>query len=397
MSTILTDAGFDSAIIPSLRVKDLRGFLSIGKAIQDASLETKGAIGAYAFEEMNETAISYKCGTEWKYGNINTLINKSLAIDYQTTATYKTNYELTGNIVDGLIASFSTRSDNSEWLSDDGAAAVKDKLSNVKPYLFSTEPTGEKYDYASTIGTWTGKLSKDLGRSNYETWKSGFNSIKNEDSLTKTLGFLLDPLLQNAFYLPVENTMTITLGYLFSYGGDFSSYSTEELYSSLAFVCGHELTHGFDSKGSHFDKNGKHLGTDTSILPAADDVIFKAKQEKVIALYDGKEYLPVARFATSGKTVLSEAMADIGGFGLVEGMSGLISDFDYELFYRYVAKHMASKANFITSALLHSDVHPFGPLRCNIVLSNNDKFESTFDIQPEDGMYIAKEDRVVIW
>jgi putative endopeptidase len=220
-------------------------------------------------------------------------------------------------------------------------------------------------------------------------------SIKNNESITQTYGKIIDPFLANAFYMPDENTITITLGYLFSNRGDFRTYSTEELYSSLGFVMGHELTHGFDSNGSYYDKNGKKLTT--SILPEADDKIFKEKQVQVIKNYDKKECCTCEFFANDEKITISEAMADIGGFSLVLEMAKNNNNFNYKSFFKYVAKRMASKKSVLVTAFTYTDVHPFGKVRSNTLLSNSDKFISTFDIKPDDAMWMEPENRVTIW
>ncbi|EFR31342.1 hypothetical protein HMPREF9257_1284 [Eremococcus coleocola ACS-139-V-Col8] len=47
--------------------------------------------------------------------------------------------------------------------------------------------------------------------------------------------------------------------------------------------------------------------------------------------------------------------------------------------------------------LLKIDVHSPGELRANIQPRNLAEFHEVFQTQPGDGMYLAPEDRVVIW
>lgn len=43
------------------------------------------------------------------------------------------------------------------------------------------------------------------------------------------------------------------------------------------------------------------------------------------------------------------------------------------------------------------DSHPLNNLRVNIPLQHSDEFMECYDIQPEDGMYLAPENRVNVW
>jgi putative endopeptidase len=47
--------------------------------------------------------------------------------------------------------------------------------------------------------------------------------------------------------------------------------------------------------------------------------------------------------------------------------------------------------------LLSIDVHAPAKLRANVQPKNLDDFYTTFDIQPEDAMYLAPDKRVKIW
>jgi hypothetical protein len=159
-----------------------------------------------------------------------------LADDFSKTTIYEENKELAGEVLESLVSSFTTRSNNSDWLSKDGAKAIQEKTDNITSYFYSSDKNENFYNYNSYIGNWTNKLSKELWASNYKSWLMAIESIKNNESINQTYGKISDAFLANAFYMPDENTITITLGYLFSNGGDFRTYSTEELYSSLGFL-----------------------------------------------------------------------------------------------------------------------------------------------------------------
>ncbi|MBQ7564536.1 MAG: hypothetical protein IJT16_11170 [Lachnospiraceae bacterium] len=46
---------------------------------------------------------------------------------------------------------------------------------------------------------------------------------------------------------------------------------------------------------------------------------------------------------------------------------------------------------------LKQDVHPLDYLRVNVGLQQFDEFYEAFDVKEGDGMYLAPEDRVLVW
>ena len=118
--------------------------------------------------------------------------------------------------------------------------------------------------------------------------------------------------------------------------------------------------------------------------------------DKAVKAYDGYEYAP--GITTNGKMTLSENAADIGAVACLIDMLSEMEDPDYDELFSSVVQTMT----FVTSrnnALYYSknDYHAMGRARMNPLLSNFDEFYETYGIDETDGMYVAPEDRVVIW
>ena len=70
---------------------------------------------------------------------------------------------------------------------------------------------------------------------------------------------------------------------------------------------GHELTHGFDDEGRHFDAKGNLRDWWTP----ADSAHFSREAQKVVDQFNG--YIQIDTFHVNGKLTLGENIADYGG------------------------------------------------------------------------------------
>ena len=192
----------------------------------------------------------------------------------------------------------------------------------------------------------------------------------------------------NAFYTAAYNSFVILNGIVPA----FISDCVEELYGMLGFVIGHEITHAFDSSGSYYDENGQY----NDLMEGDDRTKFNNKVNKLINFYDKITLFDNTK--VDGDNVDGEATADMGGVKVMLQLAKNIPDFDYDLFFRSVAKTWCEQpySDDYIDALL-ADSHPFAYLRVNVTLAQFDEFVETYGIGPGDGMYIPKEERVKIW
>ena len=80
------------------------------------------------------------------------------------------------------------------------------------------------------------------------------------------------------------------------------------------------------------------------------------------------------------------------------GLAEDIPDFDYDLFFRSFASMWARQTSYnVESNQASNDEHPLGFFRTNVTLQQFDKFFETYGIGPGDGMYLAPEDRILVW
>ncbi|MBQ7372143.1 MAG: hypothetical protein IJW67_09765 [Blautia sp.] len=94
----------------------------------------------------------------------------------------------------------------------------------------------------------------------------------------------------------------------------------------------------------------------------------------------------------------AEATADITSIQSILKLAKQHEDFDYDAFFRYYAKQYAYYSNYKWELhILGDDPHPLAYLRTNVVLQQFDEFNETYGVQEGDAMYLAPEDRILVW
>ncbi len=253
-------------------------------------------------------------------------------------------------------------------------AAYPDKFRDTSGLDLSGCTLLEAYDRISRdeIAYDISLLGKKMDK---EMWAEGFN--------------ILDC---NAFYSPSENTINMIIGMM---GEPFysSDMSIEELYASIgAFWVGHEISHAFDSNGSQFDAEGVYRDWWTE----ADKEEFNKRVKKMDDYLDTIIAFGDHHFV--GGNIDTEMVADMTGLQCALRMASKVENFDYDKFFTKYAQMNASLEVYSHElSTLTQDPHPLNYSRTNVPVQQFDEFYNTYDIKPGDNMYLAPEDRLIIW
>lgn len=203
---------------------------------------------------------------------------------------------------------------------------------------------------------------------------------------------IISTLDVNAYYMPTANSINILAGYVAG-GYTFSKDAPlERNMAIIGYVIGHEITHGFDTTGYEYDKDGRYLNW----WSYDDQEQFQIRAERLQKYYSGLTPIP-GSVSYSGYLVTGEAIADMGGIKCALIEAAKHPDFDYDLFFRSYADLYAEKQTYGMELTCSNDSHPLNFLRVNVTLQQFDEFLNTYDIQPGDGMYLAPEDRIRVW
>lgn len=281
--------------------------------------------------------------------------------------------------------------DSLEWMSDHTKAKAKEKASAIQ----------EDIGYPSYI-----KNPKTLA-SDFKELKVGDMLFENTasaklfhaDTIYASLDkpvdkdqWFLGPSQVNGYYSPRQNRIVFLAAILQPpfYNPSDPTYFN---YGGIGVVIGHEITHGFDSAGRNFDKDGNlnNWWSPRSFVGFSTRATCLAKQYSQYEVYGQK---------INGNQTMNENIADNGGIKLAyeayktligqEGSEGALPALgltEDQLFFVGFARPWCSI--YKKKAALHQlaiDTHTFPQYRVIGTLQNYDKFAEAFKCQPGSPM-----------
>lgn len=210
------------------------------------------------------------------------------------------------------------------------------------------------------------------------------------------------PQTVNAYYNPSNNEIVFPAAIL---QPPFYNYQADEAvnYGGIGGVIGHEISHGFDDSGARYNAEGNLVDWWTP----EDLSKFGALTGALAAQYSALQPLPGT--FVDGKFTLGENIGDLGGVNAAydglqlylkeNGNPGPIDGYTPEqrFFISWATIWRSKLRDEALKSQVKTDPHSPGMYRAYVPLQNIDTFYETFNIQPNDGMYIAPEKRVKIW
>ncbi len=209
------------------------------------------------------------------------------------------------------------------------------------------------------------------------------------------------PQTVNAYYNPTTNEICFPAGIL---QVPFFDPTADDAfnYGAIGVVIGHEMTHGFDDQGRHYDKDGNMKDWWTE----ADGKNFEKKANMYADFFSNIKVLPDLN--ANGKFTLGENLADHGGLQVayfayktatkdapLSAIDGLTPD------QRFFLAYAGVWAGHITEAAIRqqtkSDPHSLGRWRVNGALPHIDMWYDAFGVKEGDKMFVPKSERLSLW
>ena len=213
--------------------------------------------------------------------------------------------------------------------------------------------------------------------------------------------WLMSPQTVNAYYNPLMNEIVFPAAIL---QPPFFDPAADDAvnYGGIVAVIGHEVSHGFDDKGSQYDADGNLRDWFTP----DDHAKFAAKTKQLVAQYSA--YEPVSGYHVNGELTLGENIGDNSGLAIaykayhlslagaasptIEGFTG-----EQRLYLGWTQVWRGKVREDEAVQRIKTDPHSPPEVRGAATLRNQPGFYAAFDVKPGDRMYLPPEERVSIW
>jgi putative endopeptidase len=288
-------------------------------------------------------------------------------------------------VIDDIRDAFAARLRNLTWMSDTTRAQALAKLSQM----------GEKVGYPerwrdySRLQVAEGPFVLNSFAANRFEWQR----VANRPGMpVDTTEWDMTVPTVNAYYDPTKNEMVFPAGALVPQTFDPNADDAANYGSLGGSWAGHELTHGFDDEGRHYDARGNLRDWWTS----ADSAHFAQQADLMAAQYGS--YVQVDTFHVNGRLTMGENIADYGGaltgYDALQralerhGRPGLIDGLTPEQRY-FISFAQSFRQHNRPESLRNrvlTDPHSPEEWRVNGPLSNMPQFARAFGCRPGDPM-----------
>lgn len=299
-------------------------------------------------------------------------------------------------LVKNLQIALGERIKAQDWMSDETKQAALDKLASF--YVKIGYPNAWK-DLSA--------LNIDPAKSYYENvqacrefWDK-FYIEKNAGKPVDREEWFMTPQTVNAYYNPTTNEICFPAGILQYPFFDPKSDDAFN-YGAIGVVIGHEMTHGFDDQGRHYDKEGNM----TDWWTESDGKNFVERTSKYADFFSNIKVLPDLN--GNGNLTLGENLADHGGLQVaftayknatkdkpLKVKDGFTADQRFFLAYSGVWAANITEAEIRNRT--KSDPHSLGKWRVNGALPHINAWYEAFNVKESDKMFIPESERLQLW
>lgn len=324
------------------------------------------------------------------------MLGEALAQAYVKTAFTPESKARMKEMIRNLTEAFRERLLKLDWMSEE---TRKQALAKLEAF---------KYDKIGYPEKWRDYTRLEINRDPYvENVRRAvmFESRRDVDKIGKPVDrseWLLTPPSVNAYYHIYNVEIVFPAGIL---QPPFFDPNADDAinYGAIGGVIGHEITHGFDDRGSKYDAQGNLRMWWT----AGDRSEFDKRASCIVEQFSG--YKAADGTPMIGSLVQGESIADLGGLSVAydayqKSLAGRprpapIDGFTHEQrFFLGWAQVWATIYTPESERLLATtDPHPIARFRVNGPLSNLPAFAAAFGCKGGDPMVRSDKDRCVVW
>jgi predicted metalloendopeptidase len=297
-------------------------------------------------------------------------------------------------LVQNLMAAYKDSIDTLDWMSPETKREAQAKLAK-----FTTKiGYPSKWRDYSALTVVSGDLAGNMRRAAEFKYKRNLAKLGQPVDREE---WGMTPQTVNAYYRSTANEIVFPAAIL--QPPFFDARADDAVnYGGIGAVIGHEISHGFDDKGSQSDGDGNLRDW----WSAEDRARFKAKADALTKQYDG--YSPLPGYNVNGALTLGENIADNSGVAIAYKayklslggkpaavIDGLTGDQRFYMGFGQVWRSKMREEQQIKQ--IKTDPHSPGQFRANGTMRNQPGFYEAFGVKEGDPMYLAPDQRVIIW
>ena len=297
-------------------------------------------------------------------------------------------------LVKNILAAYKESIDTLDWMSPATKKEAQAKLAKFTPKIAYPD----KWRDYTALTIKQDDLVGNIMRARTYAYNRNKNKLGQPIDRTE---WGMTPQTVNAYYSSTMNEIVFPASILQKPFFDAAADDAVN-YGAIGAVIGHEISHGFDDKGSQSDGDGNLRDWWTT----EDKAKFKAKTDALVAQYGS--YSPLPGYPVNGELTLGENIGDNSGLAIaykaykisLHGkpapvIDGLTGDQRFFMGWGQVWRSKMREAQQIVQ--VKTDPHSPGQFRANGTMMNQPAFYEAFGVKEGDKMYLAPKDRVIIW
>ena len=296
------------------------------------------------------------------------------------------------NLVKNLQSALGERIENLEWMSPDTKKQALEKLNNFHAKIGYPDVWRDYSNLEIRDDSLWDNIVR-VAKFHDRFWMDKIDKEKDPNI------WYMNAHEVNAYYDPSTNEICFPAGILQYPFFDMNADDAFN-YGAIGSIIGHEMTHGFDDSGRHFDAVGNMRDWWTK----EDSKAFVKRANVMRDFFNNIIVAPDTH--ANGEFTLGENLADYGGvtvaytaFTKFGNRTEPVHDLtDAQRFF--IAYAFAFTTNIRAEDILNltkTNEHSLGRWRVNGILPHIDAWYDAFGVSDKNKMYVAPENRVKIW
>ncbi len=364
--------------------------ISEGRLLSKAFVDANFDFFAKTLNGQQAQRPRWKRGVALVNGSLGEAVGKLYVDKYFPPEAKARMEKMIANLLEAYKQSITTL----DWMTPD---TKKEALAKLAKFTTKIGYPDKFRSYAG-LDVKAGDLVGNAERAN--RFENDFQTAKLGKPVDRGL-WLMTPQTVNAYYNPVQNEIVFPAAIL---QPPFFNFTADDAvnYGGIGAVIGHEIGHGFDDQGRHYDGDGKLRDWWTK----ADATEFDKRAKMLVAQFNAFEPLPGLH--VNGQLTLGENIGDLGGLSIafkaykislggkpsttIDGFTG-----EQRVFLGWTQAWREKYRDEYLRVIVTSNEHAPSMYRGTDPLTNIDAFYDAFGVKPGDKMFRKPEERVRIW